>query len=108
LSRELSTDADLATLKLQTPAPPQTAVLEVDDRSEASVSSDSVVLIGYPTGIESLPPRPRWKRDHTQKWWKTHHEVTQIVSRMSMNFAMLNEFGSNLAVPVRYADELLK
>jgi hypothetical protein len=107
LSRELSTDADLATLKLQTPAPPQTAVLEVDDRSEASVSSDSVVLIGYPTGIEGLPPRPRWKRDHTQKWWKTHHEVTQSFAD-EYDFAMLNEFGSNLAVPVRYADELLK
>ena len=37
-----------------------------------------------------------------------HYELPQIISRMGMNFAMLNEFGANQAVPVRYADELLK
>ena len=53
----ISPQADLATLKLQTPAPPHTALLELDDRSEASVSGDPVVLIGYPTGIEGILAR---------------------------------------------------
>jgi serine protease Do len=148
-----SPDADLATLKLQTPAPPHTAVLEVDDRREASVSGDPVVLIGYPTGIEGILARAG--NDVTHKVVENAHEVTQIVSQMAaqnlirptttqghigdvlkdkivydaattsggsgaplfnrngkvigVNFAMLNDFGgSNLAVPVRYADELLK
>jgi len=148
-----SSDADLATLKLQTPAPPHTAVLEVDDRREASVSGDPVVLIGYPTGIEGILARAG--NDISHKVVENAHEVTQIVSQMAaqnlirptttqghigdvlkdkivydaattsggsgaplfnrngkvigVNFAMLNDFGgSNLAVPVRYADELLK
>ena len=148
-----SLDADLATLKLQTPAPPHTAVLEVDDRREASVSGDPVVLIGYPTGIEGILARAG--NDISHKVVENAHEVTQIVSQMAaqnlirptttqghigdvlkdkivydaattsggsgaplfnrngkvigVNFAMLNDFGgSNLAVPVRYADELLK
>jgi S1-C subfamily serine protease/DNA-binding response OmpR family regulator len=148
-----SPDADLATLKLQTAAPPHTAVLEVDDRREASVSGDPVVLIGYPTGIEGILARAG--NDITHKVVENAHEVTQIVSQMAaqnlirptttqghigdvlkdkivydaattsggsgaplfnrdgkvigVNFAMLNDFGgSNLAVPVRYADELLK
>jgi len=148
-----SPDADLATLRLQTPAPPHTAVLQVDDRREASVSGDPVVLIGYPTGIEGILARAG--NDITHKVVENAHEVTQIVSQMAsqnlirptttqghigdvlkdkivydaattsggsgaplfnrngkvigVNFAMLNDFGgSNLAVPVRYADELLK
>jgi len=148
-----SPDADLATLKLQTPAPPHSSVLEVDDRREASVSGDPVVLIGYPTGIEGILARAG--NDVTHKVVENAHEVTQIVSQMAaqnlirptttqghigdvlkdkivydaattsggsgaplfnrngkvigVNFAMLNDFGgSNLAVPVRYADELLK
>jgi hypothetical protein len=44
----ISAQADLATLKLQTPASSHTALLEIDDRSEASVTGDPVVLIGYP------------------------------------------------------------
>src|SRR5258707_196712 len=53
----ISSHADLATLMLQTPAPPHTALLELDDRSEASVTGDPVVLIGYPTGIEGILAR---------------------------------------------------
>ena len=148
-----SPQADLATLKLQTPAPPHTAPLELDDRSEASVTGDPVVLIGYPTGIEGILARAG--SDITQKVAENAHEVTQIVSQMAaqhlirptttqghigdilkdkivydaattsggsggplfnrhgkvigVNFAILNGFGgSNLAVPVRYADELVK
>jgi len=149
----ISTQADLATLKLQTQAPPHTALLELDDRSEASVTGDPVVLIGYPTGIEGILARAG--SEVTRKVAENAHGVTQIVSQMAaqnlvrptttqghigdvltdkivydaattsggsggplfnrsgkvigVNFAILSDFGgSNLAVPVRYADELVK
>jgi len=149
----ISTHADVATLKLQTPAPPHAALLELDDRKEASVSGDPVVQIGYPTGIEGILARAG--SDTTQKVVENAHEVTQIVSQLAaqhlirptttqghigdvltdkivydaattsggsggplfnrdgkvigVNFAILSDFGgSNLAVPVRYADELVK
>ena len=149
----ISPSADLATLKLQTPEPPHTALLELDDRGEASVTGDPVVLIGYPTGIEGILARAG--SDITQKVAENAQEMTQIVSQLAaqqlirptttqghigdvlkdkivydaattsggsggplfnrdgkvigVNFAILNGFGgSNLAVPVRYADELVK
>jgi len=149
----ISPDADLATLRLQTSAPPHTLLLELDDRSEASVSGDPVVLIGYPTGIEGILARAG--SDVTKKVAENAHEVTQVVSQLAaqhlirptttqghigdvlkdkivydaattsggsggplfnrdgkvigVNFAILNGFGgSNLAVPVRYADKLVK
>ncbi len=149
----ISAHADLATLKLETPAPPHAALLELDDRKEASVSGDPVVLIGYPTGIDGILARAGG--DTTQKVVENAHEVTQIVSQLAaqhlirptttqghigdvltdkivydaattsggsggplfnrsgkvigVNFATLSDFGgSNLAVPVRYADELVK
>ena len=149
----ISPDADLATLKLQSSQPPHTALLELDDRSEASVSGDPVVLIGYPTGIEGILARAG--SDVTRKVAENAHEVTQVVSQLAaqhlirptttqghigdvlkdkivydaattsggsggplfnrdgkvigVNFAILNGFGgSNLAVPVRYADKLVK
>ncbi len=149
----ISAQADLATLKLQTQAPPHTTLLELDDRSEASVTGDAVVLIGYPTGIEGILARAG--TDVTRKVAENAHEVTQIVSQLAsqhlirptttqghigdvlkdkivydaattsggsggplfnrngkvigVNFAILSDFGgSNLAVPVRYADELMK
>jgi S1-C subfamily serine protease/DNA-binding NarL/FixJ family response regulator len=149
----ISPDADLATLRLQSPAPPHSALLELDNRSEASVSGDPVVLIGYPTGIEGILARAG--SDVTKKVAENAHEVTQVVSQLAaqhlirptttqghigdilkdkivydaattsggsggplfnrdgkvigVNFAILNGFGgSNLAVPVRYADKLVK
>jgi S1-C subfamily serine protease len=149
----ISAHADLATLKLETPAPSRAALLVLDDRREASVSGDPVVLIGYPTGIEGILARAG--SDITQKMVENAHEVTQIVSQLAaqhlirptttqghigdvlsdkivydaattsggsggplfnrdgkvigVNFATLSDFGgSNLAVPVRYADELMK
>jgi S1-C subfamily serine protease len=149
----ISSRADLATLKLQTPAPPHTALLELDDRSEGSVTGDPVVLIGYPTGIDGILARAGG--DVTRSVAENANDVTQIVSRLAaqhlirptttqghigdvlkdkivydaattsggsggplfnrdgkvigVNFAILNDFGgSNLAVPVRYADELVK
>jgi S1-C subfamily serine protease/DNA-binding NarL/FixJ family response regulator len=149
----ISAQADLATLKLQTPAPPHTALLEIDDRSQASVTGDPVVLIGYPTGIEGILARAG--SDVTRRVAENAQGVTQIVSQLAaehlirptttqghigdvlkdkivydaattsggsggplfnrngkvigVNFATLNDFGgSNLAVPVRYADELVK
>ena len=149
----ISPDADLATLRLQTSAPPHTVLLEIDDRREASVSGDPVVLIGYPTGIEGILARAG--SDVTKQVAENAHEVTQVVSQLAaqhlirptttqghigdvlkdkivydaattsggsggplfnrdgkvigVNFAILNGFGgSNLAVPVRYADKLVK
>jgi S1-C subfamily serine protease/DNA-binding response OmpR family regulator len=149
----ISLHADLATLKLQAPAPPHTALLELDDRREASVAGDPVVLIGYPTGIEGI--RARAGDDTTEKVTKNAHQMTQVVSQMAgrrlirptttqghigdvlkdkivydaattsggsggplfnhdgkvigVNFAVLSDFGgSNLAIPIRYADELVK
>ena len=149
----ISTQADLAILKLQTQAPPHTALLELDDRSEASVTGDPVILIGYPTGIEGILARAG--SDVTGKVAENAQGVAQIVSQLAaqhlirptttqghigdvlkdkivydaattsggsggplfnrdgkvigVNFAILSDFGgSNLAVPVRYAGELVK
>ena len=149
----ISAQADLATLKLQTPAPPHTTLLEIDDRSEASITGDPVVLIGYPTGIEGILARAG--RDVTRRVAENAQGVTQIVSQLAaehlirptttqghigdvlkdkivydaattsggsggplfnrngkvigVNFSILSDFGgSNLAVPVRYANELVK
>ncbi|QNI34247.1 trypsin-like peptidase domain-containing protein [Alloacidobacterium dinghuense] len=149
----ISPHADLATLKLQAPAPPHTALVEFDDRSEASVAGDPVVLIGYPTGIEGI--LARGGDDVAQKVVGNTQEMTQIVSQLAaqdlirptttqghigdvlkgeiiydaattsggsggplfnrdgkvigVNRAMLSDFGgSNMAVPIRYADELVK
>src|ERR1700722_4707437 len=148
----LSSDADVATLKLEAPAPPHASLLELDQRSDATVTGDPVVLIGYPTGIDGILARAG--TDVAQKITDTQN-VTRIVSQLAsqqlirptttqghigdilqdkivydaattsggsggplfnrsgkvigVNFAILKGFGgSNLAVPVRYANELLK
>jgi S1-C subfamily serine protease len=149
----ISTNADLATLKLQAPAPPHAVLLELDDRSEASVTGEPVVLIGYPTGIEGILARAQV--DIKRKVAEGAHDMSTLVSQVSsqhlirptttqghigdvlkdtivfdaattsggsggplfnrdgkvigVSFAMITDFGgSNLAVPVRYAGELLK
>ncbi len=149
----ISPDADLATLKLQAPAPTHAALLLLDDRSQASVTGDAVVLIGYPTGIDGILARAGG--DVTRKLAEDAQNVTQIVTQLAaqhlirptttqghigdvlkdkivydaattsggsggplfnrqgkvigVNFAILTDFGgSNLAVPVRYADGLVK
>lgn len=53
----ISSKADVATLKLEDPPPPNAEPLEFDDRSEASVTGEAVVLIGYPTGVEGILAR---------------------------------------------------
>jgi S1-C subfamily serine protease len=149
----ISEHADLATLKLQAHAPPQGTLLELDGRSEAGVTGDPVVLIGYPTGIEGILARAG--SDITRGVADNATDVTQIVSQLAaqhfirptitqghigdvlkdkivydaatpiggsggplfnrdskvigVNSAILRDFGgSNLAVPVRYAGELVK
>ncbi len=148
----ISSDADVAILKLEAPAPGRATLLELDDRHDASVSGDPVVLIGYPTGIEGILARAG--SDVAQKITDTQN-VTHIMSELAsqqlirptttqghigdilqdkivydaattsggsggplfnrsgkvigVNFAILKGFGgSNLAVPVRYANDLLK
>ncbi len=149
----ISPQADVATLKLEVPAPPHSTLLELDPRRDASVTGDPVVLIGYPTGIEGILARAG--SDVAHKIADNTDNVTRIVSQLAsqqlirptttqghigdvlqdkivydaattsggsggplfnrsgkvigVNFAILKDFGgSNLAVPVRYANELLK
>ena len=150
---QISQVADLATLKLQGPPPTGAALLKLDDRSEASVSGEPVILIGYPTGIEGILARAGV--DVTRKLADNAHDVSDIVSQLAaqhlirptitqghigdvlqdkivydaatteggsggplfnhdgkvigVNFAILANFGgSNMAIPIRYATELLK
>ena len=149
----ISSKADVATLQLESPPPPNFAVLELDDRTEATVTGDPVVLIGYPTGIEGILARAG--ADVTQKITGGIQDINRIMSQLAsqrlirptttqghigdvledkivydaattsggsggplfnregkvigINFAVLRDFGgSNLAVPVKYAKDLLK
>ncbi len=149
----ISSKADVATLQLESPLPPNAAVLELDDRSESAVTGNPVVLIGYPTGIEGILARAG--TDVAQKITGATQNVNRIMSLLAserlirptttqghigdvledkivydaattsggsggplfnrdgkvigVNFAVLKDFGgSNLAVPVKYAKELLK
>jgi serine protease Do len=150
---KISSSADVATLKLEATPPANTALLEMDERSEASVSGEPVVLIGYPTGIEGILARAG--PDVAQKIADGTQNVNAMVSQLAaqklirptttqghigdvlkdkivydaattsggsggplfnrdgkvigVNFAILKGFGgSNLAVPARYAAELLR
>jgi S1-C subfamily serine protease len=151
----ISPKADLATLQLESPLPPKSAVLELDDRTQATVTGDAVVLIGYPTGIEGILARAG--SDVSQKIIDSNGtpDVNRIMSQLAsqhlirptttqghigdvlddkivydaattsggsggplfnrdgkvigINFAILRDFGgSNLAVPVKYAKDLLR
>jgi S1-C subfamily serine protease len=149
---KISAQADVATLRLDGGVPPRSALLDLDERSEASVAGEAVVLIGYPTGIEGILARAG--PEATKEIAGDTTEVRQIVSHLAeqklirptttqghigdvlrdkivydaattsggsggplfnqhgkvigVNFAILNGFGgSNLAVPVKYAKELL-
>ena len=149
----ISSKADVATLQLESPPPPNSVVLELDDRAEATVTGDPVVLIGYPTGIEGILARAG--ADVTQKIAGGNQDFHRIMSQLAsqrlirptttqghigdvledkivfdaattsggsggplfnregkvigINFAVLRDFGgSNLAVPVKYAKDLLK
>ena len=149
----ISSNADLATLQLDSPLPPKTSVLQLDDRPQATVSGEAVVLIGYPTGIEGILARAG--SDVTQKIVTDTQDVNRIMSQLAsqhlirptttqghigdvlddkivydaattsggsggplfnrdgkvigINFAVLRDFGgSNLAVPVKYAKDLLR
>ena len=149
----ISSQADVATLTLETPPPAHTELLELDDRREASITGEAVVLMGYPTGVEGILARAN--SDVVQKIATGSQDVGQVMSRIAseqlirptttqghigdvlkdkivydaattsggsggplfnrngkvigINFAILKGFGgSNLAVPARFADELLK
>jgi S1-C subfamily serine protease/DNA-binding response OmpR family regulator len=149
----ISSKADLATLQLESPLPPSSAVLELDDRNASTVTGEPVVLIGYPTGIEGILARAG--TEVTQKIAGGTEDVNGIMSQLAsqrlirptttqghigdvledkivydaattsggsggplfnrngkvigINFAVLRDFGgSNLAVPAKYAKDLLK
>jgi S1-C subfamily serine protease len=150
---KVAQDADLATLKLRSPAPPAATLVAIDDRRSATVTGDPVILIGYPTGIEGILARAG--TDVTRQVAAHTHDVTEIMSSLAaqhlirptttqghigdvlpdkivydaattsggsggplfnrdgkvigVNFAMLTGFGgSNLAIPVRFAEGLVK
>ena len=149
----ISSEADVATLTLETPPPAHTERLELDDRREASVTGEPVVLMGYPTGVEGILARAN--SDVVQKIASGSQDVGQVMSRIAseqlirptttqghigdvlkdkivydaattsggsggplfnrngkvigINFAILKGFGgSNLAVPARFANQLLR
>lgn len=149
----ISSKADVATLKLDSPGPAPAQLLELDDRSEASVTGEPVVLIGYPTGVEGILARAG--PEVAQKIAGGNQDVSQVMSQIAsqhlirptttqghigdvlkdkivydaattsggsggplfnrngkvigINFAVIRDFGgSNLAVPARFANELLK
>jgi S1-C subfamily serine protease/DNA-binding response OmpR family regulator len=77
----ISPQADIATLKLEAPAPPHATLLELDERSNASVTGEPVVLIGYPTGIEGILARAG--SDVAQKIAGNTRNVNQIVSQLA-------------------------
>jgi serine protease Do len=151
LSR-ISLVADVATLQLESPVPRDSAVLEIDDRTKATVTGEPIVLMGYPTGIEGILARQR--SEVTEKIlggsWDVNRVMAQLASQLlirptttqghisdvledkivydaattaggsggplfnhdgkviGINFATMKGFGgSNLAVPSRYAKELL-
>jgi len=149
----ISPGADVATLRLQDAAPAKAPLLQLDDRGDASVTGDPVLLMGYPTGIDGILARAG--PDVAKQITSDATDVTRIVSKLAsqqlirptttqghigdvlkdkivydaattsggsggplfnrsgkvigVNFAILSGFGgSNLAVPARYANELLK
>jgi S1-C subfamily serine protease/DNA-binding response OmpR family regulator len=149
----ISSKADLATLKLEGPAPPQAESLELADGSEESVTGEPVVLIGFPTGVDGILARAG--SEVAQKIAGGTQNVSLIASQLAsqhlirpittqghigdilkdkivhdaattfggsgaplfnrngkvigINSAVIEGFGgSNLAVPARYANDLLK
>lgn len=149
---KISSEADVATLKLDGTLPERSTLVDLDDRSDASVPGEGVVLIGYPTGIEGILARagPDAAKQITGDTAEVHKIVTTLAEQklirptttqghigdvlkdkivydaattsggsggplfnrngrvIGVNFAILKGFGgSNLAVPVRYAKDLL-
>ncbi len=77
----ISSKADVATLQLESPLPSNSAVLELDDRTEATVTGDPVVLIGYPTGIAGILARAG--TDVAQKIAGGTQDVNRIMSQLA-------------------------
>src|SRR6266404_2844660 len=149
----ISSKADLATLKLEAPAPNRAELPELDDRKEAGIAGEPVVLIGYPTGVAGILARAG--PDVAQKIAGGRQNVSDVMSQIAaqrlirptttqghigdvlqdqivydaattsggsggplfnrngkvigINFAVITDFGgSNLAIPARYATDLLR
>jgi len=77
----ISTEADVATLRLEGTAPAGTLVLSLDDKASSSVSGEPVVLIGYPTGIEGILARAG--SDVAERIAGKATSVSQIVAKLA-------------------------
>ncbi|HMI52363.1 MAG TPA: trypsin-like peptidase domain-containing protein [Candidatus Saccharimonadales bacterium] len=77
----ISTEADVATLRLEGTAPAGTLVLSLDDKASSSVSGEPVVLIGYPTGIEGILARAG--SDVAERIAGNATNVSQIVAKLA-------------------------
>ena len=77
----ISSKADVATLKLQAPAPSKALPLDLDDSKSATVTGEPVVLIGYPTAIDGILARAG--SDTAQKIAAGTQDVNTIVNRLS-------------------------
>src|SRR5258706_3829470 len=53
---KISSSADVAVLKLEAPTPRNPTLLELDDRSDATISGEQVGLFDYPQEIEGILP----------------------------------------------------
>src|SRR5882724_1342862 len=76
----VSSAADVATLRLQA-APARASLLQLDDRSDATVTGDPVLLMGYPTGIDGILARAG--PDVARQITADATDVTRIVSKLS-------------------------
>lgn len=77
----ISSEADVATLRLDTLPPAATLVLDLESKTSSSVSGEPVVLIGYPTGIEGILARAG--SDVAERIAGRDQSVSQIVSRLA-------------------------
>jgi len=81
---KISDGADVATLQLENPPPKKASILELDARTDATVTGEPVVLIGYPTGIEGILARAG--SDVAQKIAENSNDA-QNVSRIMSQLA---------------------
>jgi hypothetical protein len=71
-------------------------VLQLDDRTQATLTGDAVVLIGYPTEIEGILARAG--SDVTQKIVRSTQDVNHIMSQLASQHLIRPTTTQGLAV----------